>query len=176
MILNLFGSPGTGKSTTRAGIFYHLKQAGVNCEEVTEFAKKLTWHGRGSSLACQPYVFGKQLHELEMLEGKVDVVITDSPLLLSRFFGEKYCGDRYASSFYDFILDQFNQMDNRNYFLKRTKVYNPAGRNQTEEESNQFAVEMEEMLDRHQVSYDVINADALAAERIAQDILRELGR
>ena len=42
MIINLFGGPGTGKSTGAAYIFAKLKMCGVNCELITEFAKDMT--------------------------------------------------------------------------------------------------------------------------------------
>ena len=32
-VINLFGGPGSGKSTMRARIFSELKYLGVNCEE-----------------------------------------------------------------------------------------------------------------------------------------------
>jgi len=41
--VNLFGAPGSGKSTCAAYTFAKLKMLGVNCELVTEFAKDKTW-------------------------------------------------------------------------------------------------------------------------------------
>lgn len=43
LIVNLFGAPGTGKSTGAAYIFSKLKMAGVDAEYVTEFAKDKVW-------------------------------------------------------------------------------------------------------------------------------------
>lgn len=43
LIVNLVAGPGTGKSTTMAGVFYKLKSLGIDCEMVTEFAKELVW-------------------------------------------------------------------------------------------------------------------------------------
>lgn len=39
ILINLFGAPGTGKSTGAAYIFSQLKMKGINAELVTEFAK-----------------------------------------------------------------------------------------------------------------------------------------
>ena len=33
LIINLIGGPGSGKSTTAAGLFYKLKQMGIDCEK-----------------------------------------------------------------------------------------------------------------------------------------------
>lgn len=41
LLVNLFGGPGTGKSTTRAGLFNTLKLTGVNSEEVPEHAEMI---------------------------------------------------------------------------------------------------------------------------------------
>lgn len=38
-VINLFAGPGSGKSTTCAGVFSKLKLAGVNCEMALEYAK-----------------------------------------------------------------------------------------------------------------------------------------
>lgn len=38
-VINLFAGPGSGKSTTCAGVFNKLKLAGINCEMALEYAK-----------------------------------------------------------------------------------------------------------------------------------------
>ena len=43
LVVNLFGGPGTGKSTMMAGIFAKLKSLGYEC---LEFAKELVWENR----------------------------------------------------------------------------------------------------------------------------------
>jgi len=35
LVVNLYGGPGTGKSTTAAATFAELKMAGINCELVS---------------------------------------------------------------------------------------------------------------------------------------------
>lgn len=107
IIVNLFGAPSSGKSTTRAGIFHELKLLQVNCEEVYEYAKNLTWEQRFRTLECQPYVFGKQLYRIETLMDQVDVIITDSPVLLSAFYGRKLTGSRYSLHLWSAIEDTF---------------------------------------------------------------------
>ena len=51
IVCNLFGSPGTGKSTLAAYVFAKLKMLGINCELVTEFAKDKTWENNKTALA-----------------------------------------------------------------------------------------------------------------------------
>lgn len=43
LVINLFGGPSTGKSTTAAEIFVYLKKKKINCEYITEYAKDKTW-------------------------------------------------------------------------------------------------------------------------------------
>jgi nicotinamide riboside kinase len=131
IVVNFFGGPGSGKSTTAAQLFAHLKLSQLNCELVTEFAKDLTWDGATNPLAYQPLVFGQQTWRLERLRGKVDVVVTDSPLLLSLI----YCHDTTPQPFHDYVKWEFDRDNNINFLLLRHKPYSPVGRNQTEEQA-----------------------------------------
>ena len=129
IVVNLYGGPGCGKSTTATGVFSKLKLAGINAEYVSEFAKDLTWEKRQNTMENQLYIFAKQQHRLWRLKNSVDIIITDSPLLLSLVYG-------YSSKcFKDLVLETNNQFDNINIFIDRVKMYNPSGRNQTKEEA-----------------------------------------
>lgn len=86
IILNLFSGPGAGKSTMAADIFAKLKRAGVNSELASEYAKDKVWEKSLSILENQIYVFGKQHHRLFRLKSQVDVIVTDSPILLSAIY------------------------------------------------------------------------------------------
>ena len=79
LVVNLFGGPGCGKSTLMAGIFHQLKIQGYDCEMVTEFAKDIVWEERTELLKEQIYVFTNQNYRLFRVNGKVDIIITDSP-------------------------------------------------------------------------------------------------
>lgn len=147
LIINLFGAPGAGKSTTRAGIFYRLKLLGYNTEEVPEFAKDLTWEDRKFALGVQPYVFGKQLKNMLRVMGKVDIVITDSPVLLCAYYAEKYPTGAAQDMFHQNVLNTHEVLcPALNYYLRRVKKYNPSGRNQTEAESDAIGEELYQWL------------------------------
>ena len=172
LVVNLFAGPGAGKSTTACGLFYLLKLAGINCEYVHEEAKEFTWEKRSTTLACQPYIFGKQMRNVWRLKGQVDVAICDSPILLSNI----YAGDEWPESFKKYVVDQFNEFDNLNFFLVRNNPYNPSGRNQIEEQAKDLDLCINRMLDLYNIEYrQVLTTPALAIE-LQEIVEKELTR
>jgi len=137
LVINLFGGPGSGKSTLMAGIFSELKFRGINCEMAPEFAKEKVWEGSLDILSNQLYIFGKQHHTIFRLLGKVDVIITDSPIILSLYYG-KNCSDNFKK----LVLEEHNKLHNLDLFIQRIKEYNPKGRLQTEDEAKQIDEEL----------------------------------
>jgi tRNA uridine 5-carbamoylmethylation protein Kti12 len=165
IIVNLFGGPGSGKSTTAAGLFHKLKINGINCELVTEFAKHITWKEDFNTLKNQIYVFAKQHDRMFHLKDKVDVIITDSPIIM----GLSYCNwDLMSRSFEQLVVDEFNRDDavNINYFINRVKEYNPSGRSQTEEEAKEKDVEIKTLLNKYDVPFDSIDGNETAVDRL----------
>jgi hypothetical protein len=171
LLINLYGAPGAGKSTTRAEVFSKLKKLDINCEEIPEVAKRFTWEKRELTMKSQPYLFGKQLRDTEILKGQVDVAITDSPLILSVLYGRKYAD--YPESFYDGVVDIANSFDSMNFFIERTKKYNPAGRNQTEEESDAIAWQLQHLLGEFKIPYSTISGPGIG-DVIVNRILERL--
>ena len=171
VVCNMFGSPGSGKSTISAYIFAKLKMLGVNCELVTEFAKDKVWEQNNTALANQVYVFAKQYYRLSRCADKVDVVITDSPLALSPFYNKDKDIHEPLKLLARRIAEKYN---NLNYFVKRVKKYNPIGRLETEEESNQKAIGLKNMLDEYDMKYKVIDGDLMSADIVVQDVMELL--
>lgn len=165
-IIQLIAAPGVGKSTTAAGVFYYLKLAGFDVEIASEYAKELTWHDRQSCMECQPYLFGKQLYRVEKLLGKVEFIITDSPLILSAF----YAADKYPPSFKQFIVDTYKSLPNMNFLLERTKPYNPNGRNQTLEESEEIQRKIIDILDTNSIVYERVKANKDGVQHIVNKV------
>lgn len=172
-VVNLFAPPGCGKSTMMADVFSELKWRGVNCEQATEFAKEICWEERHKTLTNQIYIFGKQQHRINRLVGKVDVVVTDSPFLLSLFYKQQYKLD-IPESFDRFALDMFNKYNNLNYYIERKKIYNPAGRMQTEQESKDMDGIMYNFLNNSNIKFVKINGDRGGVDDILSDICLKL--
>lgn len=156
-VINLFGGPGHGKSTMAAGIFHRLKLNGLNVELVTEYAKDMTFEDRKNILSDQIYILAKQNRRLERLRGKVDVVVTDSPLIL----GLLYAPTDYYKTYEPLAVELFNSYDNVNLYLTSSKglEYKPEGRNQTEEEARKIHTDVRDLLDRLSLPYSVLDID-----------------
>lgn len=82
IVVNLFGTPGAGKSALAANIFANLKKHNINCELVREYVKIWAYQDKQVTPLDQVYLLGKQTQSEAMLYGKVDVIVTDSPILL----------------------------------------------------------------------------------------------
>jgi len=170
-VINLYGGPGTGKSTTAAGVFSLLKMHNVSCELITEFAKDLTWEERHKTLGNQMYITAKQQHKIWRIPDEVEVVITDSPLILGILYVDK---DRVLLR--QFIAYTFKQFNNVNYFLNRVKPYSPIGRRQTEDEAKALDVEVRDLLNSCGVPFTEHPADWGGINAITEDILGMLDR
>lgn len=171
LVVNLSGSPGAGKSTGAAYIFSKLKQLGVNCELVGEFAKDKTWEHNTTALNCQEYVFGKQSYRLARCRNDVDVIVTDSPLPLSIIYNNN---SAIADSYARLVMDVFNTYENINFFINRVKPYNPKGRNQTAEESDQISLRIKDLYKSLNISYMEINGDNDGYTEAVQCVLEYL--
>jgi len=171
LVINLFGAPGSGKSTGAAYIFSKLKMYGINAELVTEFAKDKVWEESKEVFNNQAYIFGKQYFRISRLNDKVEVVITDSPLLLSSFYNKsEVLGD----NFNNMVKDVFNAFNSMNVLIKRTKPYNPAGRFQSEDESDELSEKMKSFLKSYDVEYKTYNGDLQGYDKLVNEILKTL--
>lgn len=144
IVVNLFGAPGSGKSTGAAYIFAQLKLAGVNAELVQEFAKDKVYEESAKVFQNQVYILGKQSFRLSRLEGAVDVVVVDSPVLLSCYY-HKAKNSVSQEHFNAVVQDIHRNYDNMNFFVERAKPYSGAGRFQNESEANKVAEEQFKM-------------------------------
>lgn len=132
-IINTFGGPGTGKSTSSSFIYYKLKSLGTNTEMVREYVKSWAWEGRTIQKYDQLYFTGKQVRAESSLFGKVDYIVTDSPVLLGAYYASIYATPSISRGVRQAILGYYEQAEldghkHLHVYLKRTKPYVQAGR------------------------------------------------
>jgi hypothetical protein len=176
-IICLYGGPGSGKSTTCAGLFYHLKLTNFNAEMNREYIKDWVWEKRKAKDGDQTYFFAKQARKERLyMENGMDYIVTDSPLVLTHFYGLKY--------------DQFERLNNtslmmlrnhheickslgykvEHYFLNRVKPYQPAGRFQPLEEAKELDIEIKSMLNSLNIKFKEVDGDSHAVDFIMKDL------
>ena len=171
ILINLYGAPGAGKSTGAAYVFSKLKMNGINAELVTEFAKDKVWEESKEVFKNQAYIFGKQYFRISRCEDKVDVIVTDSPLLLSIIYNNsKVLGE----DFNKVVRNVSNSYKSLNYFINRVKEYNPEGRFQTEEESNELSEDIRDFLLKNGVDFYEVNGETKGYDEIVKDVLERI--
>lgn len=171
VLINLYGAPGAGKSTGAAYVFSKLKMNGINAELVTEFAKDKVWEESKEVFKNQAYIFGKQYFRISRCEDKVDVIVTDSPLLLSIIYNNsKVLGE----DFNKVVRNVSNSYKSLNYFINRVKEYNPEGRFQTEEESNELSEDIRDFLLKNDVDFYEVDGETKGYDEIVKDVLERI--
>lgn len=172
--VNLFGSPGSGKSTGASYIFSMLKLHGIVAELVTEFVKDKVWEKSNELVYLQPYISGNQIFRQYVLDGQVEVVITDSPIL----FGLIYNQDVDTKEEYDrFLVKFFNKHNNINYLITRNKPYVPIGRTQSKDKSDKISMRMRhEIFDKYSIPYVPIAGTEEGYNIIVDTILYKMNK
>lgn len=157
VVVNLFAGPGAGKTTTAMEISAELKKRGINLEYVQEYAKELVYAERFDLLKDQEHVTDTQYQRLDVLRNKVDVIITDSPVLLGLVYGKGRISEDYQRK----IRGYHDSFDNFNLFIERGKDYQQSGRLESREEAVQKDNEIVQMLKENNVFYGTYRHDTV---------------
>lgn len=167
-VINLYGAPGSGKSTTAAGLFNLMKITGKSVELVTEYAKDLTWSKDWMHLKHQPSILAEQDFRIARLEGQVEWAIVDSPLPAQIAF----MGDEWLScGLDDMAYDLFDRYTNFNVLVKSGAFeYQKAGRNETSEQAATLANVMDNIFDTATMDDPEFAMEVTATELTAHQI------
>lgn len=167
LVVNLFAGPGAGKSTGATYVFSKLKMLGIDAEYVSEFAKDKVWEENGKVFKCQFYITGKQAYKIFRCNGKVDVLITDSPIALGAFYADN-------EILKQLCIYESKKYNNLNFFIERKKKYNPNGRNQTEEEAKKIDKEIQELLEKEKEPFFSVEGNEEGYNKIVDKILEAI--
>lgn len=137
-----------------AALFSDLKKRGFNAELVTEYAKDKVWEHNDTVFSNQVYILGKQSYRVSRVAGQVDVIITDSPILLSAIYNPD---PEIQNELEALTVKMFNQYNNLNIVLKRTFPYQKEGRMHSEEQSSEIYQKIIECLNQNGIGYSVFD-------------------
>jgi len=143
--INLYAGPCAGKSTIAAHVFSHFRAKQVNIELVTEYVKSWAYEERKITSYDQLYLLAKQLRQEDLiLRNGVDLIVTDSPILLSACYAQKY-GFPSVSALREIAAEFEKTYPSLNIFIERGRTpYNQSGRYETYEQ----AVEMDAAIEK----------------------------
>lgn len=140
IVINILGGPGVGKTTLASELFTLLKKHGYEVENVSEFAKELVWAERTDAFNDRLYMHAEQNHRLLNMNGKLDYIITDSPLILTSVYNNFYMKNVYSDEYNEMIdhvvRETWNLYNNVTFLLKRSNEYVNNGRRESESEAN----------------------------------------
>ncbi len=144
LVINIFGGPGTGKSTLAAEVFCRMKQSHIETACPEEHAKLAIWSGQPWLLDQQVILLGQSWQTIHARLRKVDVIVVDSPVLLCSVYaqgGEPDC-------FHDLVTDIHRRTDRINILLQRNteRDYSPDGRRENALEALEMDARIEETL------------------------------
>ncbi len=132
LLVNLSGGPGSGKSTTAAGIFFRLKIAGYSADLVGEEARDIIYNGAIPMLENQLLILGQQWQRITRLaKAGAEVAVCDSPLDLSILYSQK---SPYHKELTALVRKLQGQFETFNIFVNRVKPFSTFGRVQKDVE------------------------------------------
>ena len=173
IVINIAGGPGTGKTTVAAELFSKLKEKGFEVENVSEFAKELVWEGRSEAFDDRLYMHGEQNHRLMQMNGKLDFIITDSPLFLTSVYNAYYLKDKFPASYNKMIdtvtSETFKLYNNKVYLLQRNTSYKIVGRRENQKTALDIDKALVEYLKKNKIKYKTLSLDN-AVDEIVKDI------
>jgi len=143
LVVNFYGGPGAGKSIFMMATTAMLKWMRVNAEMAPEYVKDKVYDNTKKVFDNQLYIFGKQQYRMHRLDGAVDVIVTDSPLLSAEIYDAK--GNKNLKAIYQLTHDRY---ENINFFVMRNcdVPYQEEGRFQNKEEAIELDKKFTKML------------------------------
>ena len=163
LIVDIFGGPGAGKSTTALQLVAELKKLGYHADYVSEVAKELVYakdfeHLDGT-LKNQSKILSEQKRRLDIMLDNVDVVVTDSPLLLNTVYLKEN-----APEYIENVFSQYENYNNYNVVVERdlSVKFEQEGRIHNLEESIKKDGEINTLLDSHNIDYQRFNRNNIA--------------
>lgn len=160
IVINAFAGPGAGKTTSCLEIAEKLKKQGFVTEYVQEYAKELVYDNDLTMLdghyEHQFAILNEQMKRINRLYGKVDFIVTDSPILLNNTYLNENKNTEVYSAYSDSVNKLYGLYNNFNYFVERdTSAFEKEGRIHNLEQSIAIDNELKNMLHDNKIDFDV---------------------
>ena len=173
-VINIIGGPGCGKSMFSAAIVLYLHLHGKTVETIPDHAKALVWQRNFEVLKNQYFIAQRQFEMLNLLDGQVQFLVTESSLSQALYYNENYepnicdLGKTRTQ-----ILKWQGMYDEINIMVERgEKRYVRAGRFQEEEQARAIDRGLRDLLDRESIPYTILPPDITAINAFAASLLQ----
>lgn len=158
IVINAFAGPGAGKTTSCLEVAEKLKKQGFVTEYVQEYAKELIYDNNLIMLdghyEHQFDILKEQVKRINRLYGKVDFILTDSPVLLNNTYLNEDKGTNDYVTYCENVKKIYTLYDNFNYFVERDKsAFEEEGRIHNLEQSIVIDDELKNTLHNNQIDF-----------------------
>ena len=172
-VINIIGGPGSDKSFFSAALVMFFHQHHKTVKTIPAFAKALVWQQNFEVLKNQYFIAQRQFEMLNLLDGQVQFLMTESALPQSLYYNETYepniCDVAKTRAQ---ILAWHRMHDNINVVVERgEKRYVRAGRFQEEEQACAIDRGLRELMDREAIPYTTLAPDIEAINAFAATLL-----
>lgn len=174
-VINIIGGPGSQKSLFTAAIILYLHLHNKSVELIPDYSKSLVWQKNYEALRNQYHIAQQQFQMLELLDGQVQYLVTESSLPQILYYNETY-----ADNICDVgktrtqILDWYKQHNNVNIMVERgDRKYVHTGRFQDENQAQEVDRGMRALLRREGISFTPLKPDMDAIHEFATSLTKD---
>lgn len=158
IVINAFAGPGAGKTTSCLEVAEKLKKQGFVTEYVQEYAKELVYDNNLIMLdghyEHQFDILKEQVKRINRLYGKVDFILTDSPVLLNNTYLNEDKDTNDYVTYCENVKKIYALYNNFNYFVERDKsAFEKEGRIHNLEQSIVIDDELKNTLHNNQIDF-----------------------
>lgn len=163
-VINIIGGPGCEKSLFSSAIIVYLHLHHKTVELIPDYAKSLVWQKDYEALRNQYNIAQQQFRMIELLDGQVQYLVTESALpqvlYYNEFYPDNICD---VGKTRKQILEWYKQHNNVNIMVERgERKYSNTGRFQNEEQAKEVDRSMRALLRREGISYTALKPETAA--------------
>jgi hypothetical protein len=174
-VINVIGGPGSQKSLFTAAIILYLHLHNKSVELIPDYSKSLVWQKNYEALRNQYHIAQQQFQMLELLDGQVQYLVTESSLPQILYYNENYpdniCDvDKTRAQ----ILDWYKQHNNVNIMVERgDRKYVHTGRFQDENQAQEVDRGMRAVMRREGIPFTLLKPDMDAIHEFAASLIKD---